>query len=224
MTRLLLLPILLALGGCAGLQTVGQPLDVGKTYRMELSLSVNALKGTGTMVVPAAPTYLIKARAPSDPDLVVISSCGREETLTKQDDSFQYTFTPNALESGRFCPVHISALSAKTWYTGAFIDFQGTDTSVPAKLECNGVETSSAGTMVCQSKAGLLASVQFSVPVDAGVPSTVGCPPLKSDDGINFQVSIPVGECVYRFWKRGDQTQQARLSTIGYQEYITTAR
>lgn len=221
MKRMLIAPIMLALSGCSALQTVGQPLDVGKTYRMELPVTINGKKGLGAMVVPESGSgYQVQARAPSDPDLVVIGSCAREDTIPKADDNFQYSYAPNQLEKDRYCPVHISTLSAKTWYTGAFFDVQRSDTSVPAKVECNGIEIPYVGTMVCQEKAGLWFRVTFANPVDAGVPSRTQCPALTSDDGLKFEFRMPVGECAYKFFLRSDQKQLARLTTVGYEEYV----
>lgn len=218
---------LLYLAGCGVPQPVTQTAEpqtpnASTDFRMDLEVEINGVKGSGMLVVPKAPTYLIKVKAPTNPEQVVLSTCHRDYPFGKQDDKFQIQYTPNLVETRGYCLIKIMALGQKFTYAGAIIDIQE-GVTLPAKLYCNGQSLSPAGVAVCQSRSSLPQEIHFDVPVSAGKPSD--CPPAQELlPGKQFEIRLGRGLCVYAFREVAHPHRVLRLTTHGHDLYREGAK
>lgn len=178
----------------------------------------------GMAAVPHADKYVIQVTTPDAPDLVVITTCHREVTLPKQRDRFEYIFYPNLIESRGYCPIFISAYSAKTWLTQGFIDIQDPLTDVPASLSCNGEFSKSTGVSVCQSRIGLMEEISFDREMVVGHSAKCQDPIPRLSGGGNsgyvWDFTMSEGNCVWKFFDKKDPTKTHRLNSFGYNQFL----
>lgn len=216
--------IVLYASGCSTPQVTptqdSQQMNPDTAYRMDLELEVNGLKGQGLLVVPRAVSYSIRAKAPTNPEIVTASTCHREQVLGKQDDKFRVEYVPNELESKGYCPLTITAFAPKFSYAGGLVIPSDPSLRLQGVILCNGNTVSFAGVGACQSRAGLPQEIRFDSDVRwVGDPA---CPPLKEiQPGRAFEVRLAPRQCLYTFKEKGLMERFARILAYGYAEFRT---
>lgn len=212
---------MLLLVGCSNLP---QPLDSNKFYRRDIAVEVNGQSFEGVSVIPRASEYRMKIKPKGELNMVLITSCHREDSFTpgskggglfsKKDPTFDYTYRPQAGLEDSYCPLRINAFdkSNQGQHSWAFMDFTGPET-LQATMACNGELSVGNGVSVCQSKAQLIQSIRF--PKNVRLSPDKECDTFPEKYGREFQFAIPLGECVYAFLS--DDGEVHRLTTVGYQ-------
>ncbi len=198
-----------------GCSTVSQiPVTGNHVYRRDLKVTINNKPCIGVCVAPKATNYQIKVEADRI-DYISLESCHRHFTAEDQGDSWSYTYTPLDIENG--CTLEIISLDKKNSKNGfALIDFEDDQFRLPAKVECDGSSNLVlSGTTICQSKAGLMQSVEFTEPMK--VFPTEDCPLGGQNDGMKYTFPLVKGICVYAF---GSKSGFFKLVTIGSEDII----
>ena len=213
---IVLVLILLEMTSCASLPVEGSR-DAEQFYRRDMELKINGQKFNGVAVLPAAGRYRIEGWLHADARLVKFTTCHREEVLDDfDDDDFEYSFTPvPGIEDQGFCPLEIGAFDDYGQHDWAFIDFRR-DQKLSAQIGCNGQMYRASGVSICQSKSGLIQTVEFPVEVEASYPDW--CPEVESEDRKNWSYIIAPEKCVYVF--RSNEGQIHRLLSLGYHEIL----
>lgn len=227
---------LVSLGGCsqAPLQSA---LTSGTVYQYDLSVKVNNQQFVGVGVVPTAQSYELKIESQDSVDLVTVTTCHRDFSAQavisqgwfKQKKGYSYTFVPAlGLEDRGSCLLRVGMYSKDVGgQTGwAILDFDNGDTSLPAQNICNGSSSTTKGTSICQSKAGLIQILRFDVPVEVATDKLESkCIGQMSMDSGSWTYQIGSGECVIEFREIGGTHRKHRHTTVGYsQTYIRTGQ
>lgn len=204
--------IFLLLASCS---TVSQiPVTGNHFYKRELKVTVNGKSCVGVCVVPKASSYKIKVEADRI-DYLSFESCHRKISVEDQSDMWEYSYTPQDLENN--CSVEIVSLDKKNAKNGfALIDFESDDFRMPANVSCDGkTNLVIGGTSICQSKAGLLQSIEFTDNVK--VYPTDQCPLKGESDGKKFVFHLVKGPCIYVF---GSKNGFHKLTTLGTEDKV----
>ncbi len=218
-----ILPLLLALSGCA---SVPQQLDQNIFYKRDMTLDVNGFQAEGALVVPRGTSYKFKIDAKGRLDLFTFETCHREESKENAGEGglfgdrkhVEMEYIPNeGMEDRGSCVVRLGGYERdKGRHSWAIIDFEDPDTTLPALVRCNGSTWNSNGVTVCQSKEGLLQGMDFTVPVVV----SGSCAVPGANDEMIFRYSMPSRECVYEFMEKAEPHRTHRLTTIGYQSVL----
>lgn len=215
--RLAPLILALALSACS---TVAANLDNDTEYKFDISLNVNGFytKNRGAMVVPKAPSYLIKGTVKGGFDFLLIKSCHRNEPFENKGEEFTYVYKPTpGIEDNRACPLEIlGAEKVKGRHSGAFIDFENEHDTLPGSGDCDGNHIDWNGVGVCQGPVGLFQRIVFQVPVVAETV-TPGCEVPPSSDERTFVFKIGLGRCLIKFMEKAKPNRTFRLNTRGYE-------
>ena len=200
--------------GMVGCATVPTPLDPNVYYRRDME--INGRKGVA--VLARRDLYKLKLKSQGKMDLLTVSTCHREDPFYKVGYEYEYEYKPvEGLESGGYCPMQVGGFNrTKGRHAWAFVDFEGPDATLPARLKCNGVDALTNGVSVCQSRVGLEQEILFDVAVKT-LPEA-RCP--MPGDGKRFQFSVVLGECVFAFREVAAPNRVHRLTTIGYEQIL----
>lgn len=211
--------VVCAFNGCSSPSP--QILDPDLFYKRDVAVEVNGVEFRGVTVLPRAPSYDLLVKPKGEMSLLLVTTCHREESFNpgshgflSTDNTFRYLYTPQkGLEDVDSCPLRIDAFDKKlgqhSWF---FADFEGPE-KLEAEVVCNGVKKTYRGVSVCQSKAGLIQTIQLKEPVILSVRDPK-CPFPGSDGGGFFEYRINQGECAYAFMTMGGELH--RHTTIGY--------
>lgn len=220
----------LLLLGCASIPSEFPNPDV--IYRKDMILSVNGIDYEGVAVIPQKENYKIHITAQGDLDLFTFDTCHREEisveAWNKVDKKFLFfkrkienkreidlTYIPTEIEKG-YCPANFGGYEKlQGRHSWGFLDFQGPEETLPAKIYCNGSEIVSSGVSACQSKEGLIQAIKFSEPVK--VYPTKGCE-ISSSNLDYWEFPIHKGHCVYAF--KGSSGRIHRATFLGYEKVL----
>lgn len=222
MAPLIIFIILVLSTSCTSLN---QKLDPKTNWPKDAKLKVNGHKGVGTLVVPQASVYNFEVEARGQLDLFTYSTCHREwyqesaweEGWFTSEYETKFEYRPNAVEKGH-CPLQMGGYEKKKGrHSWALVDFEDSGTTLPGLVHCNGSSYNSRGVTICQSKAGLLQKIEFTVPVLYSPDQ--GCPITKVIEDKTFEIVLPRGECVYMFVEKSGERVH-RLTTYGYDEVI----
>ena len=213
------LTTLLLLASCSS--TPPQQLDPALFYKRDITVQLGEWDYEGVSVLPKQASYNLLIKPVGKMDLMLVTTCHREETFTptstgffKKDNSFEYTYTPQkGIEDAGSCPLRIDAFDKKkgqhSWF---FADFEGSE-SLKATVLCNGTSVAYKGVSVCQSKSGLIQKIQFAEPVEVHPEARCQLPEMVDNA---FEYKIAKDECVYAF--KGTETGAIhRHTTIGYE-------
>lgn len=193
-------------------------LDSKKTYRKTLSFEVDGEEAEGVYSAKKKSSYHIEIEIPQKPTLVKITSCHQERIFAKPGKDIEFDYRPNAdIEAGDLpCPIEISALETSGKNQWGLIDFKLPSEVLPAKISCNGDTAKAVGSFICQSRSGLIQSVEFEKPVSSYSPK--GCNKIEQDQGKKFYLNVTEGNCFYLF---ADSSENLfRLVTFGYTEAL----
>jgi len=206
--------------GCATFDISGG-LNPKTYYRHDLEISVNGIEAVGVLTVPKSKSYEIIVNATSNIDFLLLTSCHRQFTVEKQlGRVFNFDFIPQApIETTGSCTLRIEAFEKQKFirYSSALIEFENSDTKLPAVLVCNGKSDQVGGASICQAWNGLEQMIVFSTPVNVATPSS-GCATMEKVGDIGFRWVMTAKECVYWFREIGGEKRFHRLQTVGYEE------
>jgi hypothetical protein len=203
-----------------GCTTVSQTPDTAAFYARSMELTVNGKACVGTCVVPYAKQYKMHIEGIGDLDYLSIESCHRKVVLEDQGSDTDWIYTPtDGLELGPSCPVEVVALEKKKARNSfALIDFESSEFTLPATMRCNGEVVKANGVSICQSKFGLIQSIEFPNPVV--VHPSENCPLDPSKDNRYFEFHLNPKACVYVFLDKAMPARFHKLTTIGYQDRV----
>ncbi len=227
----------LVLSSCAPMPV--QKITPGVAYKYDMGMTVDGVTRQGMLVAANKPSHSILIKAQGALDLLAVETCHREIDTEnaatsdffgiKNDREFSFTYTPSPLiETTGFCPVRINGFTqeensqADGQSSWGYIDFEDSDTTLPAKMQCDGEKPyDSHGVTVCQAKFGTLQLITF--PARVMVSPDPGCelPPMAVD-GMSVLFPIKRGFCVYRFGEvvSKDKRRYHRLTTYGFEQII----
>lgn len=214
MRSLAALSLVLTLG-CA---SPGQVLNPSLFYKRDMKINMDGTTGDGVLVVPSLKRHNFVAYAKSEMSLYTFTTCHREVALENMPKEVGGYFVPAVgLEDTGSCPVEIGGYDKKGGrHSWAFIDFQTPESTLPARLKCNGESVETTGVSVCQSRAGLIQRIEFAKEV---VTATSACGKLTSVDGKVFEFPLVKGQCVYAF-KEKESGKFHRLTALGYESIL----
>lgn len=214
--------LLVLLSGCG---SVNQTVNPDIFYKRDMSIEINDRKAVGVLVVPKAPDYWFEIEAKGKLDLFTLQSCHREITREKAGEGgifgnskkVQVGYTQvKGLEDEGGCQVQLGGYEReKGRNSWALVDFQTPDAVLPATLKCNGTTVPSGGVSICQSRAGLIQEISFSVEVIANPPEN--CPLPRPQDLKTYRFAIPKGQCTFNFMEKSGEHREHRLTTLGYE-------
>lgn len=211
----ILIIILLVIASCSSTRTVP---DIAKNYYMDMYIVSGNASGVGTLVLPIQDTYNLKLYTGEKVDAIYMRTCSREiikedprRGITRKD--YTITYSPNEIEKSGVCPATIVAYNGKGFYSTALIEFEDTDTTLPATNICENLITKSKGVSVCQSRVSLLEKIKFDVEVMADPDK--GCE-LMNTVGKEFMYQLKPGFCNITFVETKSPYRVHRLVTYGY--------
>lgn len=195
---------------------VDQKLDPEIFYKRDMEISVNGHKITGAGVVPRSGQYEIKGVAKGTLDLFTLTTCHREITREGLDEEFSEKLYPvRGLEDAGGCSLQLGGYERKRGrHSWGFVDFEDAQATLPATLKCNGDVRRNNGVSVCQSRAGLIESIEFDAPVR--VRPDPECPIPDSANKKTFVFPLPPKACVFAFREIDPPNRVHRLTTLGY--------
>lgn len=223
MKSLLIIFLFCAAFGCAMAE---QKLSTSVNYQKDISLEINGEKFTGVAVPKKASQYEIKIKARGKIDMLTITTCHREEKFEEPSSgwfssgkSFTYIYKPNKdIEDTRGCMLDIGAYEKLGGrHSWGVIDFETLTETLASSLKCNGVETRTRGSSICQAKAGLVQKIEFTEVVKTSPDSEI-CSVMTSEDGKSFTYIMPLGECTFFFGTKDGKFH--RHTTYGYESIL----
>ncbi len=186
-------------------------LDKEKTYKRTLQFEIDGVSAEGIHVAPKRASYNFKFYLNEKPNYLEITSCHRDEFLYDLGKKLEYVYRPSpGIEDQPECLLEVAAFDEKGKNYWALIDFS-LDEKLSAKINCNGKTYTSRGVTICQSKAGLIQTIEFDKPVK--VASLEKCSKMNEIKPGFFDYTITKGKCLYLF---SDGVDEHRLTTLGY--------
>lgn len=205
--------IVLMISSCS--QTL---LDAKKTYKKTLQFEVDGDEAKGTYSAKKKNSYHLEIYVPQKPNFVKLTSCHQEKIFTRPGKEIEFDYKPDLdIEAGELpCPLEISALEVNGKNQWGLIDFKLTSETLSARVQCNGVSYPAKSSFICQSRAGLIQSVEFESEVSNYSPKDCGT--IESKQGKKFYLKLPEGNCFYLFSDL--KGNLFRLVTFGYNEVL----
>jgi len=206
--------------GCDALTSHDRELDLSNVtvYKRDMQICLNGKCAEGVIVAPRKSKYEFRIKAHGRLELFTFATCHREETTSKH--SRRRWFKDNRTVSGTYipvsgiedghCPVYIGGYNHKNRNSWAFADFEDPEYTISAKVNCNGSSGEFNGVSVCQSRAGLIQTIEFPEVV------TVDACGIKGK-ARKFTYKIQSGECGVAFF---GANSMHRLTTIGYDKIL----
>jgi len=205
-----------------------------KLYRKDMEIQANDYKGHGVLVVPSETKYKIKIKALGNLDLFTFQSCHREITqedagkkggflgIGRDKKLAQLEFAPSkGIEDKGVCPIDIGGYEKKkgrhSW--GAII-LENSKFTLPSVTKCNGQTTQYRGTSACQSRAGLIQRIEFTVPIDYNLDPSCQYEGVRLTNERIFQYQIPEGQCVTYFREKDGKKRYSEHHDYGYTKII----
>lgn len=217
------------LGGCA---SVTPPLDPKVTYRPNMKIHVGDVDYDGATVLPhpamSLPRVGVTAGDPQKSkitfelsgkgkfDLFTAETCAREDSAEKLGSDTEYVFNPSPLEAS-YCPLEFSGFDQKGRHSFGFVDFQDSDATLPAVVDCNAKAKHYPGVSVCVLKATKELRLTFAEPVKYSPDDGCAFAELSELPNVVWFAAKP-GKCVYAF--KGDSGRLHRLTVIGYEKIL----
>lgn len=172
MQNLVFIMLLLVVVGCGG---IPQRLNPEKFYKRDLPYCIdNVGCYEGVSVVPFKKEYRleIEPKGGANIDLLLATSCHREESFEKTDSGwfifktkkrFTYYYHPSiGIEDDGACELFLNTFEKdKGRHAWAIMRTEHPDYQLRAMVSCNGKMIQYGGKSVCQSKVGLRQHIDF---------------------------------------------------------------
>lgn len=212
--RLILVQIFLVL---SLIQCTHKILDSKSTYRKTLKFEVDGESSYGTYSAKKKQSYNLEIYVPQKPNFVKLTSCHQERIFIKPGKEIEFEYRPDPdIESGDLpCPLEISVIEVSGKNQWGLIDFKLKSESLPAHIQCNGSSIDAKGSYICQSRFGLIQSIEFQEELISYSPEN--CNTIEPRQGKKFYFSINEGNCFYIF---SNKNGMFRLVTFGYNEAL----
>lgn len=192
--------------------------DGSVNYARNVTFDVNGVKGyPASTVVPRAATYKIWVHGVGKNNFVILRSCGREISGSRNDSDYYFEYTPlPGVEDNRACPLFFTAAEeGKNRTNWGWMDFQDPRFVLPYTLKCNGQMVKVGGVGVCESGAGLVQQLVFAH--RTLIEARDDCKVTTTKDEMTFEFKMPRGTCTFNATDTvTDQTM--RLTTFGFDE------
>jgi hypothetical protein len=188
-------------------------------YKRMMELTVNGVKGVGTIVVPKSSQYKIFGHIHGTAEALFLESCHRE-VFSENQGEVNYVYTPVAgIEDNRACPMEIIALDKGAKHGLGVVDFQDERHTLPISLYCNGETSKALGVSICQAPIGMVQRVDF----EAGVISEPGREECRIAEPSNYkshEFRVIAGICTVVFQEIYPPNRKHRLTIIGFDRNI----
>lgn len=212
-----ILPLLLSsLTGCV---TSPDALPSTTVDRAAMPFEADGVRCEGACVLPRKSRTRITFSLPDGVREIAISTCHRETFFSNPSRAFAFDYIPTSfLENWDTCLLKATAFLKDGTTMLAVIDWTSNE-MLPGTLQCNGVAVPGVkGASFCQSRAGLVQAMSFTVPVEARAPERCSQPYSESGKTADWRwfVDLSPGLCIYAF--RDANGQFHRLTTYGYTE------
>jgi hypothetical protein len=161
-------------------------------------------------------------------DLVTVTTCHRDWSdqdrpvqhggifTPKRDFKFQFELA-KGIEDWGTCLLRVNAFNkAGQPQQMALLDFETKDSTLPAKIYCDGDSYQAGGVSICQSKAGLDEEIVFDAPVWLSDKTKPECHPHTPKDGTHWIYHLPQSECVVYFIEQTPPHRIHRHTFSGY--------
>ena len=228
---LLVLFFSVLLSGCASLvkPSLSSSIRYQKDLKVEVQAYTNKAEGYGPIhtvngmgVVPYGTWYKVRVYPPETADMISLTTCHREVKKFKPRKSKwkkYYEFTIEVvpgIEINKVCGgFQIGLFHEGGQHAWSNIVVESKARKLPALVKCNGKVTQYQGTSTCQSKQGLIQSIEF----DRKVRTTkvVGCTIKASPDGKVWEYMINPDEWTIVFMDSLDERISHKHVMYGYQ-------
>jgi hypothetical protein len=210
--------------------TTTQKLDPEVYYKRDMTIKYDKNTRTGTMVLPLKNKYDLYIKSEGTLDLFTLTTCHR---LITQEDAggffspreVKYTYVPDApMELTFACPMQLAGYDKDGQHSWGFVDIETADTTLPAKIKCNGEAYNANGASICQSKMGLIQSIEFDTEVvfSPEAQKSEFCKSIEytTKDNKEFIYKMPRRECAYNWMEKKNPHREHRLNTIGFESVI----
>lgn len=211
--------------GCSSVTP--QRLDPEKFYRRDLPFCAEDIGCfEGVTVLPKKSFYKfdIQPKGPADIDLLLATTCHREDSFEKTDSGwfifktkkrFQYLYSPvQGIEDDGICPLRINVFEKdKGRHSWSLVYFENPRFELPATVTCNGTKATYNGVSVCQSKVGLVQRIDFGRVVEWGSVNEMCAKPRRVQQGL-YELAFNKGECNYVI--RDEFNNYHHFGTVGY--------
>ncbi|MGL4558970.1 MAG: hypothetical protein ACRCV5_15830 [Afipia sp.] len=209
-------------------------------YKRDLVISVDGKVAEGVVTVPLKDKYKIEVESKIDLVKFFANTCTKEmekdkmwrTTKTVPDGWFgwgsktiedprkvSFEYSPNdSLERQGGCPMELTGIDGLGRYAFGLIEFVGPDTTLPGRMECNGVTTDFVGAIACQAREGLIQSFTFKVPVV--ISPDPGCEVGQPDANGRWQFPINKKKCMYAIVEKAQPRREARITMYGYESVL----
>lgn len=199
------------------------PIDVTKTYKHDIYISNKDGSGLGMIALKKKPLYTFEFESEGIMDFFTFRTCSREIAIEDARRGLNrkkvlLNYSPNAVEQSQKCPAYINSFAENGRHASGYIDFEDDLDTLPAKLTCGELETSTNGVSVCQGRVGLMQKIEFNT--DVIISPEKGCDSINSSNSRSFWFSIDPNDCVIVFMEKEVPHRTHRLVTHGYTEII----
>lgn len=207
--------------------SVPQKLDPETFHKRDLPFCVDDIgcfEGVTVLPQRASYTFEVAPKGDANIDLLVATSCHREETFEKtasgwfifqKKNRFKYPYTPaKYIEDDGDCALMMNTLEAdKGRHAWMLALFEHPKYQLPATLSCNGQPRRTyQGVSVCQSKVGLSQRIEFDEPVMIEHQANCNVP---TRNGTGYEWKLSEKQCRYTFLG-GHTNRMHALVTLGY--------
>ena len=207
-----LLFLLLFLCSCSTMQFKGNP-DI--IYKHSVKMNINGKSCVGTCVVKRATYYSLQFTVNYKSEVVRLSTNHRDVPLQDQSKKISYLYVPSIDPDEINSQLKVGIFNSKGQHEWGLIDFENEDTTLEARVLCNGEKQDSKGVSICQSQSGLTQMIVFETPVKAYWNER--CAEPVTSTGKEWIYDISRGRCVYLFATDG---KRHRHSTLGYDDVV----
>jgi hypothetical protein len=194
-----------------------EPYDPNPVLAASMPFSVDGIEYKGTAVLKRATSHKFKFQLPKDTYMLLLDTCRREKfDLNTAVKEYEYVYLPAMWkENVGTCPLIATAITKSGESYIAVADFDNlTGRDITAAVMCNGEWINGVvGSYLCQVRAGLPVSVQFT---EETVSSSQ--PPCATEKnlgrGKEYDIEVSKDLCAYGFMNQKKET--FRLITRGY--------
>ncbi len=212
--------------------SIPDKIEDNTLYRRDMVVEINGKVFQGTATPPKSDIYAIHVYTKGELDLFTLETCHREDVTEKAwniikrkglfrrkieiKNELEFTFTPTEIEKTD-CPILLGGFEQKKGrHSWAFVDPQEDREPLTATSSCNGTIQQNPTVTACQTKAGLIQSIQFDMEVVGSCED--GCN-LPKSTGKKFEWATGKGRCACMFVVKGSDRYH-RLTTIGYDRVL----
>jgi hypothetical protein len=193
------------------------------TYRadVEIKHGDNNFIGVADMDLGAVIPLTFTSKVPMY--FLTITTCSRHQVFSrvgkswfgKDGQKLEFVYTPNEIEKKGNCPLYIEVFDSKGSAAWGIINFR-TNETLNATASCNGEYKVTQGLTTCQTKAGLIQSLNFHKQIERFTSS--GNCKIERLSNTEFLITPQGGFCLSTFITLDVDVHRAVI--IGYKEIL----